>query len=449
MNSTSQENTNKSQAFYYGFLGMPIAMLGLPIYIYLPSYYASEFAISLTTIGLALLLARIIDVFTDPLIGVWSDRVNTKISRQNQVVFGSIILALLIYPLFLPIINFNEQALGINTMGGVYLFVLSFLTYFAWTLIQVPYLAIAAETQSNSLQRRSMIAWREALTILGVLFMLLLPFILGYQVSEKIFYESFVVIFIVILMFATFVLKRSNKINRASLNKPLKHEAPISQPFQQIKLIKQQYPRALLLFPPYFLNNLANAIPATLFLIFVEQYLQLNEQAGVFLLVYFIAGIASLPLWLKLAKKIGRILIWRASILLSVLSFLLVFMLKPGDEELYFLICLLTGFSVAIDIALPASIQADISHEIEQKSENMHGLLFGIWGMLTKLSLAIAVGISLPAVDFLSSIDIELIANHDQNVGLLIVYALPAILIKTYVWFRLKQIQNQLGSVAI
>jgi len=69
--------------------------------------------------------------------------------------------------------------------------------------------------------------------------------------------------------------------------------------------------------------------------------------------------------------------------------------------------------------------------------------------MLTKLSLAIAVGISLPAVDFLSSIDIELIANHDQNVGLLLVYALPAILIKTYVWFRLKQIHNQFGSVAI
>ncbi len=49
-------------------------------------------------------------------------------------------------------------------------------------------------------------------------------------------------------------------------------------------------------------------------------------------------------------------------------------------------------------MALPASIQADIAQDLSSKNGNMSGVLFAVWGMLTKLALALAVGVALPAL---------------------------------------------------
>ncbi len=142
---------------------------------------------------------------------------------------------------------------------------------------------------------------------------------------------------------------------------------------------------------------------ATLFVFFVSDYLQLADQQGLFLLTYFIAGILALPLWLALSKRWGKAPTWQASMLLASASFIAVFLLDSGDFTLYLLICVLTGFSLAIDLALPASMQADIS----QQQPKLAGTLFGLWGMITKFTLALAVGISLPIMEWAKSLSVD------------------------------------------
>ena len=136
---------------------------------------------------------------------------------------------------------------------------------------------------------------------------------------------------------------------------------------------------------------------------FVSDYLQLADQQGLFLLTYFIAGILALPLWLALSKRWGKAPTWQASMLLASASFIAVFLLDSGDFTLYLLICVLTGFSLAIDLALPASMQADIS----QQQPKLAGTLFGLWGMITKFTLALAVGISLPIMEWARSLSVD------------------------------------------
>jgi len=70
MNTKLQFN----QVIYYGLPGLPLAMLGLPLFIYLPSFYNQELGLSLSIVGFVLLLARSLDVITDPLIGFLNDR---------------------------------------------------------------------------------------------------------------------------------------------------------------------------------------------------------------------------------------------------------------------------------------------------------------------------------------------------------------------------------------
>ena len=365
-----------------------------------------------------------------------------------------LLLALLVL-LFLP-----QLVLKSNAVNWWQLFSISFLSYFAWTLIQVPYLALAAEINvpkayiadkaNPSNPQNRLVSSREAMTVLGVLMMLLLPFALDQTVTESNFYITFMWVLSVLFIIAI-ILLLSTPINQSdtlsdSKTPELKTKTQLT-PIAQWRYLYQNHPQALVILKPYFLNNLANAIPATLFLIFVEEFLNLKEQVGVFLLVYFLAGLVALPLWLKLAKRFGNLKVWRLSILISVLSFSLVFLLEPQDDNLYLLICILTGLSLIIDISIPATIQTRIGEQIATKTENMNGLLFGIWGMTTKLSLAVAVGLSLPLLDGLNQLTQLNLINQlglTENLNLLILYALPAIALKTWVWWQIPKLQQQL-----
>ena len=62
-----------SHYWFYGLPGLPLAALGLPLYIYLPTFYAEQLGLGLAAVGAALLIARVSDVITDPLIGLLSD----------------------------------------------------------------------------------------------------------------------------------------------------------------------------------------------------------------------------------------------------------------------------------------------------------------------------------------------------------------------------------------
>ena len=57
----------------YGLLALPLSFVALPMYVNLPHVYATQFAVPLTTLGLVLLLSRLLDAFIDPWMGRISD----------------------------------------------------------------------------------------------------------------------------------------------------------------------------------------------------------------------------------------------------------------------------------------------------------------------------------------------------------------------------------------
>ena len=65
----------------YGLPGLPLAALLLPLYIFLPAFYADDLGLGFTAVGAILLVARLSDVATDPLIGALSDR---RFDRRSE-----------------------------------------------------------------------------------------------------------------------------------------------------------------------------------------------------------------------------------------------------------------------------------------------------------------------------------------------------------------------------
>ena len=67
------EVLSKKTLYAHGTLGMP-RRLGYPLAIWIPAHYSGGLGISLATVGTILMLARLTDVITDPLMGELSDR---------------------------------------------------------------------------------------------------------------------------------------------------------------------------------------------------------------------------------------------------------------------------------------------------------------------------------------------------------------------------------------
>ncbi|MBT8344448.1 MAG: MFS transporter [Sulfurovum sp.] len=371
-----QEKLTHFTLISYASTAIPLAMLGLPLYIYLPTFYAQSVGMSVTIVGLILFLSRLTDVFTDPIVGIYNDRFQSRYGRRKPfMLLGSLILTGSFYALIHPPEDHMQ----------LWLLIFSMLVYLGWSIVSIPYLAWSAEITSDYHEKTRLSAARELSTILGVLAALLIPYLYGVSASAdeslSLLYSAFLVALFLMLPLTLMGIKESSV-------QPAKHVT-----FREIRILWQKIPSLSRLQSAFTLNSLANALPATLFLFFVELVLEEESKTGPLLLLYFASGILGLPFWTMLAKKAGKQKSWLASMVLASAAFLFVPFLGSGDLVLFGLITFVSGLSLGADMALPSSIQADVVQKIENQKVSYAGILFGIWAMLTKFALALAVGL--------------------------------------------------------
>ena len=85
--------------------------------------------------------------------------------------------------------------------------------------------------------------------------------------------------------------------------------------------------------------------------------------------------------------------------LLACAAFVWAPWLQAGDQTAFLIICLVTGIALGADMALPASLQADlVDADAALAGRRRAGLLFGLWGLATKLAAAIGIGLAFLAL---------------------------------------------------
>jgi Na+/melibiose symporter-like transporter len=135
-------------------------------------------------------------------------------------------------------------------------------------------------------------------------------------------------------------------------------------------------------------------LPATLVLFFVTDVLQAEAWGGAFLALYFAAGMAGLPLWVLISRRLGRVRAWLLAMALACAAFAGAASLGAGDVWPFALVCLASGLALGADLALPPAMLADIAESREATTGA--GGYFGWWNLVAKLNLALAAGIALP-----------------------------------------------------
>lgn len=360
----------------YGLLGMPLAMAALPLYVHLPKFYGDHLGVSLTALGIVLLLLRLGDGILDPLLGAWSDRAS---SRKRLIALSIPVLTVGMIALFMPPLR-GEGALLTWLAGSMAL------VYLAFSLATINHNAWGAELSTDPVERTRITATRETLALLGVVIASVVPALLGGGGGEGTGLPRFAVVFAVICVACAVV---TLVFAPAAPRAPVKAEpllAGIRAP-----LADADFRRLLAVF---MLNGIASAVPATLVLFFIGDVLGAGPRQGMFLALYFVAGAAGMPLWVRVSARFGKVRAWRASMVAAVIAFGWAALLGPGDTVAFAIICALSGLAFGADLALPPSLLADIIGRDGRMRST--GAYFGLWTLATKLNLALAAGIALP-----------------------------------------------------
>ena len=412
----------------YGAPAMPLSMVALPMAVYLPAVYADSegFGLGLAFVGLVMVLSRLFDGITDPLIGFVSDRIRTPWGRRKPfVVIGTPIYIAGIYLLFIPPIEFTDvEMLGFTFNSGYpWMLATLIITYIGATIKDVPYSAWGAELTSNYNERTLVTSWREGFAVTGSLIGAFTPaiiFFFGYDKPvDAVYFLSLAIAFVMPILVANCVI--STPEHAVVEKRP--ERLPLKETFGYVWR-NEAYRRLIIIF---LFSSIGAAMTNTLSFFFVKHVLLAGDLYGLYLAPYFVSQIIAIPLWFKLSRKIGKhkatmvaifwYAFWSSFIPLIAIapmvwfdSFeiarLLTFLPEdsyssavayfegiPTGKFLFFIVIMcLKGSAIGALSALPYAMAADVVDvDASQTGKRQAGAYFSIWLMVRKLAYALGL----------------------------------------------------------
>ena len=146
----------------------PVA--GVPIFVYILPFYASNYNLGLSLVGFVFFAGRMIDVFTDPIMGALVDKFPSKWGKHKHWIILSLpVLFLSMYFLFLP---------PDKSISGWYLFVCLFFLYTGFTLSGIAQLSWASFIAPNYDDRTRLLTFREFFSLVSTLCVISIPAII-------------------------------------------------------------------------------------------------------------------------------------------------------------------------------------------------------------------------------------------------------------------------------
>jgi Na+/melibiose symporter-like transporter len=373
----------------YGLIGFPLAFCALPLYVWMPNMYAREWGVSLAALGAVLLGARLLDAIIDPLLGRLCDRLYAR-SLRAVLLFGAaaaMVLALGFSLLFVP--PLQEPELLVR-WAAVWLVV----TYAAYSALSIAHQSWGAKLGGDAVFRSRVVAWREGLGLVGVVMAAVTPAVGGVPML--------LALLLVGLAAGMWAWTRAQRPPTLPLPVPGDASAASAtlstRSWLWLPWRNAAFRRLLAV---YLVNGIASAIPATLVLFFVQDRLQAGESMqSAALGLYFVSGALSMPVWLQCVRRWGLERSWLLGMVLSIAAFLGASLLGAGDAGLFLVVCVLSGFALGSDLALPGALLAGMIAQAGDQGR-AEGAYFGWWNFATKLNLALAAGLALPLLGWL------------------------------------------------
>ena len=354
-------------AFMNSFLGIPIALAG-----------------AVTTAVL------IFDIITDPIIGYFSDKTVSRFGRRAPwMLVGAVVLALAMIGLFTVPENFTTSA------SLIWVIVFFLISTLGFTMVSIPYGAMAGEMTLDKKERSSMTAWRMAFASLGILVGgALIPILAGDTKSGYTFAAICVAPLIILsIWFSVFFTRNA----RRTL-------VPSQQNFSYILKLVLANRAFVTLVILYGIMTLAIAL-ITAGLPFAAMYLIMDDgnsllsgvakglgTLSLMFAAFVIGSIISQALWVKLSNLYGKVAAQLIGILCYIALLIFIFFSLPNyNVTLIAGLFILAGMTNGSYQQIPWALYPDLMDVTRKKSgESIEGAFSAVWLFGQKVANAIS-----------------------------------------------------------
>ncbi len=389
MTAAKEFRVSLTQKLAYAAPAFALAVVGIPVYVYIPKFYTDVVGINITVLGYLLFSVRIFDAVTDPAIGYISDRTQTRFGRRRPyIAIGSILVAVAMLLLFNP----PAASAAFET---VWFGISIYLLFFFWTAVVVPFESLGPEITFDYHERTSLFGLRDGFLIAGTLAAASSPaavhWLLNLAPDAQGERAKF---FWIAVIYAPLLIGTCWWCALAIRERQPAAELQRTGIWRGLRQVAHNRPFVILLIA-YTVSAIGNNLPATLILFYVEYVLK-SPLADVFLMLYFVTGIIFLPAWIIVSRRTGKKAAWLASMVINTGAFVGVFFLGPGDAAIYGVLVFLSGIGFGATLAIPSAIQADvIDYDELLTGERREGQYIGLWSISKKFAAAVGIGAGL------------------------------------------------------
>ncbi|MEM8826995.1 MAG: MFS transporter [Pseudomonadota bacterium] len=384
MSAASPTRPSAARLTAYAGPGVPVAATGLPLVVFLPPYFAGELGLDLAAVGLIFGLVRGIDTIFDPVVGHWADNTRTRFGRfKPWIMVGAILTFIATAAVF-----FAPQGIGLWYLG----FGLAAL-YTGQSMLNVPHISWGATLTDDYHQRSRIYSFWQGGHLAGLILVLALPAVLGVfmgAAAPPAVYAmgAFVLVSIPLTVGAALILVPRT---RGDLT-------PAHMRWADVKRVFRDTDLRLLIIADVSVH-LAGGATGSLFRFFAEEVRGFTDTlSAIGLLAYFVSGLVGLPLWLRLAKRIGKARTGACAAAYGGIAHVAASFVFSADRPIASLIAIMfVGLSYAAPAFLLRAMLAD--HADAEKaagSADRIGLLNALLTTAQKLGFVVPVAVLFP-----------------------------------------------------
>lgn len=373
----------------YGAPGVGAGYMYLLIGLYIMKFSTDVLLIAPAVMGTIFGVSRVWDAVSDPLVGYLSDRSKSKLGRRRFWLLVSIIpVSAAFIMVFSPPQSIEGNALIVWMAVGVIGF------YSAMTLFIVPHMSLGAELTPSYHERSRLYGLRHvAFTLGSILALISMQLLIEAEAKSEIavrevaFELSLLASVVTAFLIGYAVLKLRERAD---------YQGRVNEsPFGAFKDVWQnRHARIILLVT--FVENIGSAVIALLTLYIAQYVVGRPGLTALIILTYMIPSTISVPMWIPLSRKFGKIRLWMFSMILTGLSFggmfSLPFIEPDAQVKLIFILAAFAGLSAGCGGTIAPSIQSDIiDYDEYNTGERKEGSYFAAFNFMQKSAIGIMI----------------------------------------------------------
>lgn len=371
----------------YGAPGVGAGYMYLLLSLYIMKFSTDVLLIAPAVMGTIFGVSRVWDAISDPLVGYLSDRTRHSLGRRRLWLLASIIpVSAGFIMVFSPPASLTGSALVAWMAVGVIGF------YSAMTIFIVPHMSLGAELTPNYHERSRLYGLRHAAFTIGSILAvgsMHLLFQAEQQSEEAVRGLAFQLSALAAFATAIFILYAVVKLRERQDFQGRVNDSVFSA-FKDV----WQNPHAKLVLVVTFIEHTGSAVIGLLTLYVAQYIVGRPELAALIILTYMIPSSASVPLWVPLSRRFGKIRMWIFSMLLTGFSFGAMFGLPFIELEdrttLIFIAAFFAGLAAGCGGTIAPSVQSDIiDYDEFLTGERKEGSYFAAFNFVHKSAVGV------------------------------------------------------------